>query len=645
MRKPVADESQVDQLLDEWEERRESNPRLTLDAFIRERLEEATSELVEAFRHQAEELASIDRQMQLVAGSSPTVAQTPKLGGDDLRMSALEPGLEPIPGYKLTSRLGGGGFGEVWKAESPGGFHVALKFVQIGGRVGEIEERSLQVIKDVRHPHLLSVFGTWQIGDLLIIATELADRTLLDRLQEAQKEGHDGIPKDELLVYLAEAAKGIDFLNDPGKSGRMRIQHRDIKPQNLLLSGGSVKVGDFGLARSVQYDVTGHTGSLTFAYAAPECFDGTTSTRSDQYSLAVTYCHLRGGRLPFEGTQVEIMEGHRKKQPDLSMVSAEERPALAKALAKRPKDRWNSSTEFVQHLGLSKPPGTTSSVRTALRASANRKWLLGAVVVIVAMLLVSWIANQREPSQRPSPDSVDGNSGAFRVQQAASNADSRTRIAVIYFENQSPDDEELAPLAKGLCSMMITRLDAKTQYDIVERERIEAVLGELNLTRSAMFDQREVAQIGHLVGAQQIVLGSYFQILDVFRIDARVVDVETGKTLTAAGVEGSPNDFSSLLGELVEQLHQKQVEPEQVKREVEPLSRVRENDTVPHVSVRVVSDLGTAVDAFDRGDTATAVATIKTVLESDPSFEDAKRLLSDWTTPLANSEGKASNEK
>ena len=132
-----------------------------------------------------------------------------------------------------------------------------------------------------------------------------------------------------------------------GIRGRIPIQHRDIKPQNLLISGGSVKVGDYGLARSVHTDATGHSGGLTFAYAAPECFAGTTSRRSDQYSLAITYCQLRGGRLPFEGSPIEMMMGHRKREPDLSMLSAEERPAVAKALSKQPRDRWSSCRKFI----------------------------------------------------------------------------------------------------------------------------------------------------------------------------------------------------------------------------------------------------------------------------------------------------------
>ena len=172
----------------------------------------------------------------------------------------------------------------------------------------------LQIIREIRHPHLLATFGSWQSDDTLIIAMELAERTLLDRFREAVGQGFKGIPAPEIFEHFLDAAKGIDYLNEPrhpsGGGEPQGIQHRDIKPQNLLLVGGSVKVADFGLARILEHSQTGHTGSLTPSYAAPEFFDRKTSIQSDQYSLAVTYCHLRGGRLPFAGSFVEIMAGH-----------------------------------------------------------------------------------------------------------------------------------------------------------------------------------------------------------------------------------------------------------------------------------------------------------------------------------------------
>jgi serine/threonine protein kinase len=291
------------------------------------------------------------------------------------RQSPIDIPHEPIPGYRLVRRLGKGGFGEVWEAVGPGEFRVALKFISLDGPVGEREVRALQVMKNVRHAHLLALFGAWEVNGRLVVAMELADQTLLDRLHEWMGRGQPGIVGRELLEYMREAAKGIDFLNErrhPGVGGEpVSIQHRDIKPQNLLLVGGTVKVADFGLARLLEDAATSHSGALTPAYAAPEFFKAQTAPQSDQYSLAVTYCHLRGGRLPFVGEAAAMMAGHLHRPPDLLMLPVGERPVVARALAKNPAERWPSCQEFAQalaragtaagtsHSPLPRPGGTT----------------------------------------------------------------------------------------------------------------------------------------------------------------------------------------------------------------------------------------------------------------------------------------------
>jgi formylglycine-generating enzyme required for sulfatase activity len=298
----------------------------------------------------------------------------------------FKPGARPVPDYELVQRLGRGGFGEVWKAIGPGSVAVALKFIRLDDKAGAVEQRSLDLIRNIRHPNLLALFGSWQRDGFLILALELGEGTLLDRLKQAQAAGTEGIPPGELLDHMRDAARGLDYLNGRG------IQHRDVKPHNFLLVGDGVKVADFGLAKLLQHTLTSNTGSLTPAYAAPEFFNGQTSNLSDQYSLAVTYCQLRGGRLPFEGSATELMMGHVIREPDLTMLPESERPAVAKALSKKPPERWPNCRAFVEALTVGVEDPTPRVPEAHLRRLpdqrlARRRWAWTAVALGVLVLL------------------------------------------------------------------------------------------------------------------------------------------------------------------------------------------------------------------------------------------------------------------
>jgi formylglycine-generating enzyme required for sulfatase activity len=138
--------------------------------------------------------------------------------------------------------------------------------------------------------------------------------------------------------------------------------------------GGAVRLADFGLAKVLAASVASHTGSMSPNYVAPEVLDGHVSKHSDQYSLAVTYAQLRTGKLPFVGESVmQIIYAHVHKAPDLSGLPEAERPAVARALAKQPEERWPSCQAFVRALvgavrnenGRLAPPGGSTRVPDA----------------------------------------------------------------------------------------------------------------------------------------------------------------------------------------------------------------------------------------------------------------------------------------
>jgi hypothetical protein len=272
----------------------------------------------------------------------------------------LTPGAEPVPGFRLTRYIYRGGCGEVWQADGPGGSQVALKFVALNTVAADVEQRALDFFTTLRHPNLIALFGSWRIPGYLMIAMELADETLFDRHRDG---GPASFRFTELVEYMGQAARGLDYLNAPRhrppfSGGRpVAFQHRDIKPQNLLLVGGEVKVGDWGLIRMLEDIIASHTGYMTPPYAAPEFFQGKTSSTSDQYSLAVTYYFLRTGRLPFQGDQCD---GHLNRPPELDgLPTLRERLVVERALAKNPQERWANCSEFATALRESGRTATT----------------------------------------------------------------------------------------------------------------------------------------------------------------------------------------------------------------------------------------------------------------------------------------------
>jgi serine/threonine protein kinase len=265
----------------------------------------------------------------------------------------LQSHAEPIPGYRLIERIGAGGFGEVWKAEAPGGLLKAVKIIQGTFRGAGPDEtrldqelKSLNRVKTVRHPYILGLDRFEIVNGRLIIVSELADRSLFDRFKECRSQGQAGIPREELLSYMTEAAEALDLMNQ-----QFNLQHLDVKPQNIFLLFNHVKVGDFGLVKDLEGMFTAITSGLTAVYAAPETFEGVVSRYCDQYNLAIAYQEMLTGELPFKGTTGrQLMMQHLTGAHNLTPLPPTDRPVVARALSRKPEERFASCVGFVQAL-------------------------------------------------------------------------------------------------------------------------------------------------------------------------------------------------------------------------------------------------------------------------------------------------------
>ncbi|MBI2427945.1 MAG: hypothetical protein HYV29_03975 [Ignavibacteriales bacterium] len=129
-------------------------------------------------------------------------------------------------------------------------------------------------------------------------------------------------------------------------------------------------------------------------------------------------------------------------------------------------------------------------------------------------------------------------------------------IAVLYFENNSVvDKDKLDPLKKGLADMMITEMSKVKGIKVVERQRIQSIIEELNLNETEMVDKATTQNMGKLLGAQVMLFGGFSNLFnDKLRIDVRIVRTETGETVKAEEETGELDEFLTMLQSLVKKI-------------------------------------------------------------------------------------------
>jgi hypothetical protein len=235
-----------------------------------------------------------------------------------------------VGNYRLIRRLGEGGMGTVWEAEEvTSGRHVALKlispdFVTSAETVERFRQEGLLASKII-HPRCVFVYAADEVAGQPYIAMELMPGQNLQDLVA----GRGPLPPEEAIARVLDALEGLE------EAHRLGVIHRDIKPSNLFLGAdGRVKIGDFGLAKSLSGDVKlTRTGAFlgTPLYASPEQIRAEPlGPQSDVYSLAATLYFLLTGRAPHQTGDAAATIARIVADPAPSLRTV--RPDLPKAL-------------------------------------------------------------------------------------------------------------------------------------------------------------------------------------------------------------------------------------------------------------------------------------------------------------------------
>jgi serine/threonine protein kinase/tetratricopeptide (TPR) repeat protein len=275
--------------------------------------------------------------------------------------------------YEITEEIGSGGMATVFRAYQPSmDRHVAIKVIRSSilhdKALKERFQREARLIARLEHPHLLPVYDFDGEHDPPYIVMRYLDG---GTLKQVQQQGT--VPRGEFLYILRQLAGALDYAH------RQSIVHRDLKPSNVMIDKeGNAFLTDFGIARAAggNKDLTG-TGLMigTPGYMAPEQArgDGQADKAADIYSLGVMAFESLTGSAPYEHeSSFEIILAHMNSPVPKASERAPDLPrgvdgVLAQALAKDPKRRFATATEFVDALTNAlkiKPNETRSALQS-----------------------------------------------------------------------------------------------------------------------------------------------------------------------------------------------------------------------------------------------------------------------------------------
>lgn len=255
--------------------------------------------------------------------------------------------------YEILDQIGSGGMSEVYRAKC----HKLNRLVAIKVLKEEFSldsnfvskfKMEAQAAASLSHPNIVSVYDVVDDGDLHYIVMELIEGITLKSY--ILKKGQLGVK--ETIGIAIQVAQGIAAAHD------QHIVHRDIKPQNIIISrDGKVKVADFGIARAVSTQTMGVTAVGSVHYISPEqARGGYSDSRSDIYSLGITMYEMLTGTVPFDGENtVTIALAHLEEMiPSPGELNREVTRSLdriiLKCTQKKPDRRYQDAYELVADL-------------------------------------------------------------------------------------------------------------------------------------------------------------------------------------------------------------------------------------------------------------------------------------------------------
>ncbi len=445
-------------------------------------------------------------------------------------MIDLRPRLQAALGdaYRVEKELGGGGMSRVFVARDVElGRAVVVKVLppeMAAGVNADRFQREIQLAASLQHPHIVPLLSAGRRDDLVWYTMPLIEGEPLRA--KLAREGE--LPVPETIRLLRDVADALAYAHAHG------VVHRDIKPDNVLITGHHAVVTDFGVAKALSA-ATGEASLTSIgvalgtpAYMAPEqaAADPHVDHRADIYALGAMAYEMLTSAPPFGGNAQAVLAAHLTQAPTaVTERRAAVPPGLAalvmRCLAKKPADRWQSAAELHQQLeAMATPSGGTIPVTPVGPVNPRRRPVL-LIGALVALAIVASVLISRRHGPKVDP-------------RAAS-------LAVAPFGHASTDTA-LDRLGRDLVVTLSANLDGVGDIRTVDALTVlaQAPKGSQALT---LEDARALAL---RYRAASVVYGTLVRNGPGVRLDFGVYTSDSGRVVARASVSGAPDSVQVL---------------------------------------------------------------------------------------------------
>ena len=510
-----------------------------------------------------------------------------------------------ITHYRIVGEIGHGGMGIVYAAEDTRlGRPVAIKMLarELTGDPDRLSRfvREAQAASAINHPNIATIYEIDEADGATFIAMERVEgRTLRARI-----DARDLSPRD-VLEIARQLASGL------GKAHDLGIVHRDVKPENVIVRpDGIAKILDFGIAKLADTgEPTDTTAAMTLTragtvlgtaqYMSPEQAQGQpVDVRSDVFALGAVIYEMAAGRPAFPGSgRLDVLYAVVNRAPE-PLADDDTFPrrfldAVAKALAKRPADRFRDCGAMAEALREIEPFGAPERPRSL----DGRSWETATGVVTAA-----------ESAAAP-----------------------RQAITILPLQNVT-GAADADWMRSGLQVMLAGDLARVPSVRVVPLDRLNGVLADLHLGAGAAFDAPTIRSIADYLSADTVVSGSFVKLGASSRVDLTVTQPGTG---AEAHVKVEATDEAELLG-IVGHLAAEILRSAETGVERDLIATmVGEAGSRSPESVKAYTD---GLAKLELGGNLEAVGLLRRATELDPAFALAHTYLGEALSNLGRSE-------